>query len=229
MKNPDNLSSDEVSKLKQIEQTQFYSNFEIQNTKGEWLMLEDILTGKIYKVFDRLASQEMKRVKGTFFNRLAKVDDKWYLVGSNPVLFPIVYTSRMKKMLRENKLDENTPTPIILAEILLKRRNKPIKKPKKLTKEEIIKKRLFLQKSYNQKAKKYKSKFPFEKLINNIYKEDGTNVLDFWTNLGKEGLGEDFAFKEFKLMQNIWNYFPHKCLGGKCPEELFRERQSKTL
>lgn len=47
------------------------------------------------------------------------------------------------------------------------------------------------------------------------------NVLDFWRNLSKKGLPEEFVLNETELLQDIWNYFPHQCLGCISPREAY--------
>jgi hypothetical protein len=34
---------------------------------------------------------------------------------------------------------------------------------------------------------------------------------------------DDIEQAELQVIQDAWNYFPHRCFGGRCPEELFAE------
>ena len=219
--NPDHLDQQTISQFKQIAETQNYSDYQIFGIKrGEWINLEDIYTGKIYKVYDELGSKTILD-EGTILARIARVDGKWYLVGANPVGFPITYTERMKKNLRNDFSKNKTKiTPKDLYKLIVEQRKNPPKMSKPLTKTQLKKKREELEKIFNKKAKKYKVRMTFTELLKVIYDENRTNVLDLWIGLGKRGLTEKFVIDEMQLLSDIWNNFPHKCLGGKAPIEL---------
>lgn len=219
--NPDNLDSKVIDQFKQIAETQNYSDYQILDLKrGEWIKLEDIYTGKIYKVYDKLGSENVPD-EGTMFARVARVDDKWYLVGANSATYPITYTERMKKGLRNDFTKNKIKlTPKDLYKLIVEQRENPPEMPKSLTKSELKKKREELEDSFIKKTKKYGARMTFVELLKIIYDENRTNVLDLWLSLGKKGLTEKFVIVEMQLLSDIWNHFPHKCLGGKAPIEL---------
>lgn len=220
--NPDNLDKNIINQFKQIAETQNYSQYQVLGVKrGEYVELEDIYTGKIYKAYDKLGSESMDP-ESSIFARLAKVDSKWYLVGANPVGMPITYTERMKKMLRRNfnpKKDRLTPKDAY--KLILARRENVKKSVRFLTPKEIKNKRKALKKSFEKLSLKYNPKMTFDSLLAEIYNENRVNVLDFWKKLAKKGLTEDFVMDRFQLFTDIWNHFPHKCLKDKSPVELY--------
>ncbi|MBI3385232.1 hypothetical protein HY030_03525 [Candidatus Gottesmanbacteria bacterium] len=109
LRNPDNLNKKTLDQFEQIAKTQFYSQFEIvEIQKGQWIRLEDLFTGYIYKVYEKKGS-EVLADRGVIPGRLGKVDDKWYLVGANSVYFPLTYTERAKKHMREFKVKNFSP------------------------------------------------------------------------------------------------------------------------
>ena len=216
--NPDNLESKVINQFKQIAETYNYSNYQILSIKrGGWIKLENIFTGEIYKVYDKLGSENIPD-EGTMFARVARVDGKWYLVGANSPICPITYTERMKRCLREDSLEKKVKlTPKDLCKLILEQRKNPPKISKLLTKSEIKEKRKELESKFIRKARKYGANMTFNKLLQIIHEENCTNVLDLWLSLGKKGLTEKFVVEEVQLLSDIWNHFPHRCLGGKAP------------
>jgi len=57
--------------------------------------------------------------------------------------------------------------------------------------------------------------------IKEIYEENRANVLDFWQRLTNKGLTEKFLYEKPETLQDIWNYFPHKCLNDLSPIEVY--------
>ena len=219
LKNPDSLAKAELTKLEQAAQTFYFSEFEIMETvPGSYMLLEDIFTGDKYKIYDRLESSNITG-KGMLMTRIAKIEKKWYLVGANPVHFPLTYTSRMKRMLRKND-DGFRPSVKAAAVMLIKQETNPTKPPRSVGKEEIKRKRKKLEENYKKVAVKHGVTLAFDQFLLEIYNESGRKPLDFWKMLTKKGLTESFLFGQIKLLQDTWNYFPHKCLGGLSPAEM---------
>lgn len=220
LRNPDQLSDTQLDQFRQIIKTHRYSEFQIISVAPRlYIEVEDIFSGTKYKVYDTLGSQNSQK-KGVLKARIACVDTKWYLVGANPIYIPMVYTPRMKKILQK---DFHMTHSFIkdTAEILLQREKNPPQPPKVPTKKELIAKRKDMEKLYESRVISYNVKLPFQKLIREIYEENRVNMLDFWQELTKKGLTAKFIVKEFSILQDIWNYFPHKVLNGLSPVEAY--------
>lgn len=102
LKNPDNLPKDIMKELKQIIETQTYGMFELEDIMpGEYVIVYSLFGGKKYKVIEKTFSQEVVGHKGSFYNRIAKVNGNYYFVGSNPVFLPITHTDRSKRFYLE--------------------------------------------------------------------------------------------------------------------------------
>ncbi|MDO8657791.1 MAG: hypothetical protein Q7K55_03560 [Candidatus Levybacteria bacterium] len=225
LRNPDKLSEGTLNQFEQIVKTQFYSQFEILNIKkGEWVEVENLFTGKVYKVSEKKGSETLSE-KGVIPGRIAKVEGKWYLVGANSIYFPITHTERAKKNMRKLKIKNFSPKDTIkLLRSQEKSSFEPIKIP---TKRELKEKRKKLKEEYEVVIEKFKATLLFADLVEAIYKEERVNVLDFWKNLEKSGLKFEMLIENTSLFQDIWNYFPHKCLGNKSPIEIFAEFKEK--
>ncbi len=219
LRNPDNFDAEKISQFEQISRSQIYSMFEIQEiNKGKWFILEDLHTGKIYKVLEHTGTTILKD-RGSIPGRIAKVDGNWYLVGANSVYFPLTHTQRSKKYMRKFKITNYSPKDT--AELLMAHDNRPPAPPEAVTKKQIEDKRVELKKTFEEIAEKYHFSLSFDALLNEIYRENRVNVLDFWKSLAKKGLSEKFLSEKPEVMQDIWNYFPHKCLNGLSPIEAY--------
>lgn len=227
LRNPDRLPEREIDQFKHIIQTQRYSDFEILGfVPGSHIILEDVFTGEKYDVFDKIGSINAQS-KGILKARIARVDEKWYLVGANPIFIPMTYTPRMKKILKRNKKVHGVSIRDT-ADMLIERENHPPEPPKIMTGEELVAKRKELEDAYNKACVKHKASLVFADLLNDIYEEQRVNVLDFWKKLTKKGLNEDFFMNELQLLQDIWNHFPHKDLGGISPSEMYAKLSKES-
>lgn len=223
--NPDNFDGDEIIKLKQVEKTQFYSQFEITEIKrGQWILAEDLHSGKIYKIYEKKGSEALSG-PGVIPGRIARYENKWYLVGANSVFFPITYTQRAKKNMRLLKVGNFSPRDIV--ELLRAQEQRPAGSINIPTKRKLKIKQESLKKEYERIAKKFNITFFFDDLTDKIYKEDRGNVLDFWKRLEKEGLRLEVLIENTQLFQDIWNYFPHDCLNNLSPIEVFTKLKKK--
>ncbi|OGD62755.1 hypothetical protein A2160_04795 [Candidatus Beckwithbacteria bacterium RBG_13_42_9] len=225
LKNPDKLDKKVIDQFKQIAKTELYSQFEIQEIKkGEWFILEDLYTGKSYKVYEKKGTSFIES-QGTIPGRIAQVDKRWYLVGANSVYYPITYTERFKKNLREIKATNCSPKDTV--ELLIAQENRPLDTSPILTKKQIKNKRKRLRKDYEKNMTKYGLTLTIDDLLKEIYEEDRTNVLDFWQSLIKKGLTEKFILDKTIILQDIWNHFPHKCLKGLSPAEAYAKMKTE--
>jgi len=218
-KNPYNLPEIQLKELEQIIKTEKYSMYQIKEVKkGKWLDLADIFSGKSYKVYDIKGSSNTND-KGTLAGRLAKVDGKWIVVGSDPLYFPITYTERSLNFFSKSK-DSQKLNPKYIFDQFIK--NQKEGKP-----DEDIKVKVFrgeLERQYKSMIKKYKLKANFEKLLDFVYRENYENhFAQFFKDLFmKLKIPEKVIFENLNFFQNIWNYFPHEVLNGLCPNEMYR-------
>lgn len=219
LKNPHKLDDKTIDQFTQIAKTHIYSMFEIQEIKkGEWFNLEDLHAGKTYKVNEKRGTLTVQG-KGTIPGRIAQVDNRWYLVGANSVYFPITHTQRFKAHTRKMKIRNYSPKDTV--ELLMANENKPQVPIPDVTQKQINNKRKDLRKVYEKNAKKYNLSLSFADLIEEIYEENRVNVLDVWQSLTKKGLTEKFLYEKTEILQDIWNYFPHKCLNDLSPIEVY--------
>lgn len=135
---------------------------------------------------------------------------------------PITYTARFKKIFRKSQKAKKL-TPIDTWELVRGSRQK-VPPPPTLTGKEIKNLRKELERKYTKLALKYSVGLLFGDLVRLVYEEKReVQSLDFWKDLGKHNLPERFFLDHFKLLEDIWNYFPHKSLKGKSPYEMFVE------
>jgi hypothetical protein len=219
LRNPNQLPNNQIKELEQIVKTQKYEMLEIDEVKrGEWIMAYGLLSGKNYKIYDIKGSLTIQE-KGVFYGRIAKVNGKWILVGSDTVVFPISYTKRAKKtFLNQSGRIEKISCKDLLS-ILISTDKKEIPK---YTKKQIKAKQKKLKKKYESIAKKNNLKVSFNQVTDFIYEENyKSNHAGWLKDLIKLGVFENVVFNHTKLFSNIWNFFPHKKLNGKTPAELY--------
>ncbi len=224
LKNPDNLTEDTINKMIQVAETNQYSQFEIRSQRlGEWIELEDLKTGEVIKIWDTTGSSHDFK-KGTLHGRRALIDSKWCFVGANPIYMPVTNTQRMKKFLRKTFKDVKI-TPKDTWE-LIKKQNAV--SPEVPSIRELPSLRKKLKQKFVKLTRKYSCKISFKDITDAVYKEDRADVSGFWQDLIKKGLAEELFFKEYQLFNDIWNFFPHRCLDDKSPLEVFVDLKGKT-
>ncbi|MEK7591832.1 MAG: hypothetical protein AAB508_00385 [Patescibacteria group bacterium] len=221
LKNPDALPENLMDELRQIIQTSVYDLFEVErNVPGVSVTVIGIFTGKRYTVSERSLSLQMENRKGTFYNRVARVGDVYYFVGSNPAFYPMTYTERMKTMLRKENKERITPKHA--AQLVLA----PAKQSQKknITKTAIRRKRLSVIRQFAQLKHTYGFTTSFETLADFLYQEDYRgHYADFYTDLKKIGIGYNVVVENTRFFEDFWNYFPHKVLDDRCPTEKYQE------
>jgi len=143
-KNPDNWFGGLRFGLEQVLETEYVDVFEIGTIKkGEWMELYSVSRGETIRVYDRLGSLNCPKV-GIMVVRVAKIGDRWYVVGSNPACLPITYTDRMKKMLLDgSKKKKEKMSAKDMVEFWWPKSNEKRRRmwPKKLTTKQIKNKR----------------------------------------------------------------------------------------
>lgn len=222
LKNPDNLDEKNLLEFEQIIKTQQYGGFEIINAnRGKWIELEHLFFGKRIKVFDRLGSLNAA-TEGTIIGRIARVNGKYYFVGSNPFYIPQSLSRRLKNTL---KGQHAYPTPLETWRLFST--NTTYTEPSNLSIKQIKNKRKILEKNYQVLTKEYKVTFSFNEIVKRIYEENGKRPLDVWNKIMKDGFPEKIFIENTQLFQDIWNYFPHRILKEKSPVEMFQKLKNK--
>ncbi len=93
------------------------------------------------------------------------------------------------------------------------------KSVKKETKESIAKKRKEIEKNLLALIKKYKANITIDEIKEIIYNEKSHKELDeIVKKLDQNQSPEEFE-RMLYLINDVWNYFPHKVLGGISPAE----------
>lgn len=110
LKNPDGLTVVQLQQLEQVIKTERYELMEILETKaGEGFSVYLIRTGEVLFI-DDLAGSNSVSIPSLFFNRIAKVDNKFVLVGCDNVTFRKRLSGKNKKeFARILNKEKNTP------------------------------------------------------------------------------------------------------------------------
>lgn len=218
LRNPDNLDKKMLDSLQQVLASHWYGEFEIAGvSRSSFLLLEHLYSGKKVKVYDKSSTATIPP-EGTLHARLGKVNGKWYFVGSNPNYMPLTHTKRMKALLRK-EIDPAKLTPIDTWRLISHKTSAPPEE----TKQDIANKQQLLKHQYEDVMKRVGNGLSFESLVAIIFKENSAQPLDLFMSLTKKGMPEEILFTETQLLQDIWNYFPHKILHGKSPAEIFQK------
>jgi len=202
LKNPDNLSEKQLNDIKQVIETQKYELLEVVEVEsGKYIKAYGLSTGKIYKIHEKLGSKSMK-VGYTFPGRVAKINNKYYLVGTDTIILPISFNQKTKAMLKNNDEDIFSIKDTIAYLVINKTEPLP-----RYTMKEVKNKRKKLTTKYNKIAKKYKVAITVEEIIESIKIENyGDNTTDWTTDLMKLGIPFIILEKYVKLFQDFWKY-----------------------
>lgn len=90
----------------------------------------------------------------------------------------------------------------------------------KLTKKQLIEERREIEKYIVALLRKVKSEFTFEDVKAAIYNETEQNDMTKIITMFNTGEGGNELSNILDIVTDAWNYFPHKMLGGKSPEEM---------
>jgi hypothetical protein len=89
----------------------------------------------------------------------------------------------------------------------------------RLTKQQIIDERREIEEYTVALLKKVKSDFTFKDVTDAIYNETEQGDLTKMIAMFDTGEGDELS-NILDILTDAWNYFPHKSLGGKSPEEM---------
>ncbi len=94
---------------------------------------------------------------------------------------------------------------------------------KNLTKESIAKRRKEIERAILNLLEKFESDFTLEEIKQVIYNEKNDNEFSKIISIFDKGQDSEKLKEILQLLNDAWNYFPHKCLGGLCPTEKMLE------
>lgn len=98
---------------------------------------------------------------------------------------------------------------------------------KNLTKETILERRAEIEKELLKLLEGAKSEFTLEDIKDVIYREKGDNELNKIITVFDHGQSMEELNEILQLINDAWNYFPHKCLNGLCPMEKLLKSKTK--
>lgn len=98
-----------------------------------------------------------------------------------------------------------------------------------MTKKEILEKRQEIEKELLMMLKETGSAFSLDDIKDVIYNEDGQDCLTDIIAMFDNGQGLAELENVLELVNDAWNYFPHKILDGLSPEEKLLEYQKTQL
>jgi len=104
---------------------------------------------------------------------------------------------------------------------------RPRDKSKSLKIEEILKKRKEIEKEISQMLKEINSPFNVEHIKDIIYHGEDSDDLMKIVSMFDRGGGAEELNKILEIVNDAWNYFPHKSLNGLCPMEKILEYQEE--
>jgi len=104
---------------------------------------------------------------------------------------------------------------------------RPRDKSNSLKMEEILKKRKEIEKEISQMLKEINSLFNLGHIKDIIYHEEDSDDLMKIVSIFDRGGGAEELNKILEIVNDAWNYFPHKSLNGLCPMEKILEYQEK--
>ena len=94
-------------------------------------------------------------------------------------------------------------------------------------KKEIIRKRKEIEDELLEMLKETGSDFGLEDIKDTIYNEDGQDCLTDIIAMFDNGLGLVELENVLEFVNDAWNYFPHKALGGLSPMEMIKESKER--
>ena len=95
------------------------------------------------------------------------------------------------------------------------------------TKQQILKRREEIGQELLDMLKETKSDFGLEDIKEIIYNEDGQDSLTDIIAMFDVGQGAAELQNVLELVNDAWNYFPHKIIGGLSPAEKLLEHREK--
>lgn len=196
--NPDMLGEKLKTQFQQISESQFFGQFEVVSVKrGVSFVVEDMFSGVTYTVFDAEGSRHV--TSGIIYARLGKAGGVWSLVGANPVIINLTYAPELKSTLRKEVGE--TRFSVTDAYDLIRYQSPQMRKLNAGAR------RRKLQEWYEDKARKYQIRVPFEKIASLTRKSSSDNILIYWQQWLERGFTKEFLYKELKLFLELWDVY----------------------
>ncbi len=95
------------------------------------------------------------------------------------------------------------------------------------SKQQILKRRREIEKELLDMLKETKSDFRLDDIKEIIYNEDGQDDLTQVVSMFDTGQDAVELQNVLELVNDAWNYFPHKIIGGLSPAEKLLEYREK--
>ena len=95
------------------------------------------------------------------------------------------------------------------------------------SKQQILEKRKEIEQELLDMLKETKSDFGLDDIKEIIYNEDGQDSLTDIIAMFDTGQGAAELQNVLELVNDAWNYFPHKVIGGLSPAEKLLEYKEK--
>lgn len=95
------------------------------------------------------------------------------------------------------------------------------------SKQQILEKRREIEKELLDTLEETESNFRLEDIKKIIYNEEGQDDLTQVISMFDTGRGAAELQNVLELVNNAWNYFPHKVIGGLSPAEKLLEYQEE--
>lgn len=89
---------------------------------------------------------------------------------------------------------------------------------------DILMKRKEIENELEQKLQEIKSDYTVIEIKAMIYEEDSVETLNDLFMIFDDGSINDIS-TTLEMLNDAWNYFPHRLLGGDCPQEMIDKKQ----
>ncbi len=96
------------------------------------------------------------------------------------------------------------------------------------SRQQILERRKEVEKELLEMLKQTKSDFGLDDIKKIVYNEDGQDSLTDIIAMFDTGQGAAELQNVLELVNDAWNYFPHKIIGGLSPAEKLLEYQNRT-
>ncbi len=215
--NPLGLNNNEMKFYRDLLDNRF-GIFEVLDIDiGRSINLRDLQTDKEWLVYENKATFSLTKGR-IFFARVGKVGDHYELIGADSFSLQNI-DEKTKKSFRKLKC-KFTPkeaNEILTSNLDLYLKNNSMAKIE--SKQEIMQRRREIEKELMEILEETGSNFELGDVLNAIYEEKETD--DMTEIIAMFDRGGDISELEniLELVNDAWNYFPHKTLGGLSPAE----------